>query len=359
MVVMMMKNNKLSFIFVIMFSVLCVVIVNADGVNLTNQTFIVTETGQTGNDTNISVYDYLHLQLSVNTTNSSTNNSEVWYSWFLDGVSTVKGWGANVVTFFFGTSDIGVHSISVNASTTNDTNATYGNTLTWNPVTVTQPILEVSDLQPLEGSEVYDSVNIYCRHSFTGHTWLYDVDTLVTLLNGSREWQNVVTTPTSDEWNIFDLTPFADTDNNVSVRCRSYNENFGYSNFSYVSGIIKRSINNIKLFRPIENTIFVGQLTAFTTDCDMSNNNKYIILDHFVDGNADGTYDKLLEYNSSLAINQSTFMFDTKFIISGTQKVSVGCIIQKRTTDAWDFSYCKEDQQTCTIQNTYEYEVLS
>jgi hypothetical protein len=298
--------------------------------------------------------------LSVNYTTNDTNitNDKVWYQWFLNGFDYIKGWGVNVVTFFFRTEDIGVNVVSVNASTGNETNSTYGNTITWT-INVTQPILEPSELQPTEGTEVYDSIDIYCHHEYTGHTWFYDIDVMALQTNGSRSWQDVTSEiPTLYDWNNYDLTTYADFDNNLSVRCRTYNEYFGYSNFTENNGIIKKSLNQVKLYRPILSTIFIGQLTAFETDCDMSKSSKYLILDHFVDGNADGTYDKLMEYNASSNMNLSMFWYDTKFIISGKQQMSVGCIIQKKTTDAWDFSFCKETEQTCTIQNTYDIEVL-
>ena len=262
------------------------------------------------------------------------------------------------MNFFFEKEDVGVHIVSVNASFSNSTNASYGIPITW-ILNVTEPTLEPSELQPTEATEVYDSITIGCRHEYTGHVWFYDIDVMTKDKTGARNWVNINNNiPTQLEWNSFDLTPYADFDDNVSIRCRTNNEYFGYSNYTYQNGIVKRSLNQIKLFRPILNDIFIGQLTAFTTDCDMSKSSKYSILYHFVDANGDGTYDKLLEYANTTMTNRSIFMFDTKFIISGSQNVIVGCIIQKNNNDAWDFSYCTDNKNTCTIQKTYEIEVL-
>ena len=61
-------------------------------VYLFNQSALIVETGQTSNATNLTIYDYLNIELSVQPTNSSINNSEVWYQWFLDGADVIKGW---------------------------------------------------------------------------------------------------------------------------------------------------------------------------------------------------------------------------------------------------------------------------
>lgn len=333
---------------------------DSDLVNLTNQTYTIIETGVSGNDTNFTTYDYLNVELSVNYTSNNTNltNNEVWYQWFLDGLNVVKGWGVNVITFFFGTEDLGNHLIQVNASSSeNGTNNIWSDTLSWN-VTIVQPTLEPQTLTPIENTEVYDSINIYCRHEYTGHTWFYDVDVKVKLNSTTYAWLNATDSPTLSEWNSFDLSQYVD-DLNYSIRCRTYNEYFNYSNYTQVDNIQRKSLNQLKLFRPMMSSIFNGQLVVFESDCDMSKNNKYIILDHFADANTDGTYDKLMEYSNTSLTNRSVFWFNTKFIITGTQLVTIGCIVQKQTNDAWEFSSCKETEQTCTIQNTYEIEVLS
>ena len=323
------------------------------GVNLVNQSATVIETGYTTNDTNLSVYDYLNLQLSVQTENASINNSQVWYQWFLDSTEYVKGWGVNVANFFFKHNDVGIHRVDVNASTSNETNATYGNVLSWYPINVTEPTLEPTTLEPNTGDEILDSINILCRHEFTGHNWLYDIDVYINNKTGSKQWLNVTNNPVPKVNTYFDLIDYADFDDNVSVRCRTYNEHFGYSNYTYNYGIVKKSFNDVKLFRPIFSTIFIGQLTMFNTICDMSKNNKYQILYHFVDVNGDGSYDKLASYSNTSNTNMSSFVFDTQFIISGKQQIVIGCIIQKKDTTTWDFNYCNEDQTQCTVQNTY------
>jgi hypothetical protein len=222
---------------------------------------------------------------------------------------------------------------------------------------VTQPTLEPNILQT--DLEIYDSINTYCKHEFTGHSWFYDLQLYINNATGQKNWINLTSNPIYNEISSYDLYNYADFDDNVTLRCRTYNEYFGYSNYSYQYNIIKKSLNDVKLYRPFLSTIFLGQLTEFYTICDMANNNKYSILYHYVDINGDGTYDKLSGFNQSLNMNYSSFVFDTQFEISGDNSIAVGCIIKKNNVgETWDFSYCNEAQTECTIQNSYVVNVI-
>lgn len=356
-----MKINMKLVMMMFLITVMSIFIYAEDNITLENQTFNIIEAGINGTNTSFTTYDYLNTQLSVNFTSNNTNlnNDNIWYQWFFNGVDVLKGWGQNVINFFFTKDDVGINTIQVNASNTeNGTNNVWSNTLSWT-INVTEPTKEPTELLPITETEVFDSINIYCRHEFTGHNWMYDID--VKTYNGTAyNWYSVNNgVPTMEEWSAFDLTSYVDN-LNYSIRCRTYNEYYNYSNYIQVDNINKKSQNQLKLFRPIYSTIFLGQMVNFQTECDMSKNSKYKIIYHFADGNADVTYDKLLDYSNTTiypSINKSIFMYATQFENEGTQRASIGCIIEKKTSESWEFPSCKEGQSTCTIQTTYEFEV--
>jgi len=355
-----MKNRLLMLMICGIFTILSLNIVfsgDSDLVNLTNQQYNIDSLNMSGNDTNFTTYNYLNVDLSVNFTSNNTNltNDEVWYQWFLDGVNVLKGFGRNVLSLFFESDDLGTHLVQVNASTTeNGTNDIWSNDVVWN-ISVIQPVLEPDYI--FTDEEIYDSVDITCNHKYTGHVWLYDIDVLVTLQNTSREW--IKATPSLTTSNIvhFITRDYLD-DRNVTIRCRTYNTYFNYSNYTYSQPIWKKSVNDVRLFRIFNKPIFVGQLNAFESECDMSKNNKYEILYHWMDGNADGTYDKLMAYVDGSNQNKSTFLFETKYILSGQQSINTGCIIKKLTSESWEFSYCNEEEETCAVQKTFKIEVF-
>ena len=327
-------------------------------IDLYNQYYNIGVLNQNGTDTNFSVDMYLNVELSVNyTTQANATNEQIWYQWFLDGVSVLKGWGSNVINLFFEIEDEGVREVSVNASLSNSTDDenVWSSTKTWT-INVTKPTLEPNYI--LTDTEVYDSIDIVCRHQYTGHVWLYDVDALVTLENGSREWVKTTSSLSSSDLIHFSLLDYQ-TDRNVTIRCRTYNTYFNYSNYTYSQPIWKKDINNVKLFKIFNKPMFVGQINAFETHCDMSNNNKYEILYHWIDGNADGTYDKLMQYQEGQNINKSVYLFETKYILSGIQNINTGCVIKKLTSDNWEFSYCNEEDDTCAVQKVYNFEVFN
>jgi len=284
---------------------------------------------------------------------SNIDPVNLWFEWFIDGVKEFFGWGITSINKIFTADDVGNFTVSVNATTDNVTYSDVTNTVNWT-VEVTKPVQEVSYVEV--DDEVYDSLDIYCPHNFTGHDWYYDINAKVKLKNGNIVWINTTRLLSSSPFVQLDLTEYAAYDN-VSVRCRTWNEYFNYSNFTQVDNINKRVRNQIKMFKTIPVPQYTYKSSAYISLCDMNNSANYEILKHWVDGNGDKLYDKLKEYDEGAGIKVSKFSFDSMFYSTGNKTFNTGCVINKLTSAPWEFPNCKYDQTTCAVQKTYTVEV--
>ena len=323
---------------------------------LINQTFYVSVLNITNLTTNVTVDAFINTEFSVNVSSTGdVTNAATWYDWFINGVKTIFGWGVNRISVMFESDDIGNNTIQVNASTGFNGTGTVSNTITWY-VNVTMPVLEPDSLYP-NNVEVYESINIQCKHNYTGHVWWYDIDINVTNSSGDTFWVNTTNGLSKSGRVTFDLTPF-NASSNYQVRCRTWNEFFNYSNFTYATDIEKKVKNHIKLYKKLNKPIFEQSINSFSTECDMSYNNKYYITYHWTDVNADGLYEKLKEYNASDSVNKSYYGFNTLYYIPGEISINTGCIINKNTAEPWEFTYCDEDSDSCALQKSYTLQVI-
>jgi len=314
---------------------------------LINQTYDVDILNITSTNTSFSVDTYLTVDFGVNVSNAVVGNDNIWYVWFQNGVELVKGWGMNVINIFFENSESGTNIISVNATYLPENNETlWSNTMSWN-VTVTTPVL-IPESISAGGSIVYDSITLECLHNFTGHVWNYHMQVKV----NTTTWINVTDYPTRQGNYLFDLTPYPAYDN-LSVRCRTYNTNFNYSNWITSSNIDHRVRNQVKLFKKISKPMFVMDLDAFGTLCDMNNSDDYIILKHYIDLNGDGIFEDLKEYAEVDNVKKSYFGVNTYYYVHGEKTINTGCIIKKENSNPWEFSTCRESEDECAIQKSY------
>lgn len=341
-------NNIYNFTYILTFKSLLKPI-------LINETVEIDVLSYITNDTNFTVDAGLNVNYTVQVDpDSGLTNDQTWFEWFINGVKEFFGWGVNSIKRIFTADEIGNATVLVNATFNPDVNVSVvSENITWE-VNVTQPIQEVNFIEV--DYEVYDSLDIYCPHNYTGHIWYYDIDAKVKLKNGEIVWLNTSQLLLPIPFIQLDMTEYAVYDN-VSVRCRTWNEFFNYSNFTQVDNINKRVRNQVKFFKTFNTPQFTYKKSTYISLCDMNKTDRYEILYHWVDGNGDGLYDKLKEYNEGEGVKISEFSYDSMFYTQGNKTINTGCVINKLNNDVWEFPNCKYDENTCAIQKTYQIEV--